>query len=392
MGRPLGTSPQRASGDIPTRPPLFPQRPLVSVGDLDHRHRGPLLGTARVLPSWRPCIRGTAANGSRSNRPRTIRPLFHGSFFASRVQLYSPFLFFFSFFLLSIHLETSSHPLVSTRILNISICEACLSFIGSDIQNVMSLQRGQQPDKERNYDISFVTSQRGMKLPVVSGYVFVCKDKARKRFSCRTTNCRARLTLKSDGNGIYTDDTPVHTHPPHETTIASLQHKNKMREAAREHRTSLVTTRSIATSVRENDLTVRRLSTDLRFIRRFRQGNISPKTASEIIFNEQIVPFVLFHSQANEIIIFGDIDIVHAAASVSFISVDGTFSRCPQTHYQLVTCHAVCWNGFSFPFVFALLPDKKIRFVFSALYVDRFNYTTKIQRERLFENEFDSLL
>ena len=114
--------------------------------------------------------------------------------------------------------------------------------------------------------------------------------------------------------------------------------------------------------------------------------------ALEIIFSEQITPFVLFRSQANEIIIFGDIDIVHGAASVSFVCVDGTFSRCPQTHYQLVTCHAVCWNGFSFPFVFALLPDKKIRYVFSALYVDSFNYTTKIQHERLFENEFDSLM
>ena len=156
-----------------------------------------------------------------------------------------------------------------------------------------------------------------------------------------------------------------------------------MREAAREHRTSLVTTRSIATSVREDDLIVRRLSTDLRFIRRFRQGNISPKTASEIIFNEQIVPFVLFHSQANEIIIFGDIDIVHAAASVSFICVDGTFSRCPRTHYQLVTCHAVCWNGFSFPFVFALLPDKK-----SATYSALFTSIDSITRQKFNMNVF----
>ena len=64
----------------------------------------------------------------------------------------------------------------------------------------------------------------------------------------------------------------------------------------------------------------------LRFIRRFRQGNVCPKTASEIILNEEITPFVLYQSQANEVVIFGDGDMVHAAASVSFICVDGTFS------------------------------------------------------------------
>ena len=193
----------------------------------------------------------------------------------------------------------------------------------------------QPPDEARNYDITFVTSQRGMKLPVIDGYVFVCKDKARKRFTCRTRSCRTTLTLKQDENGVYTDETIVHTHPPHETIIASLKHKNEMREAAKNHRTSLATTRSIATRVREENLAVRRLSTDLRFIRRFRQGNACPKTASEIILNEETTPFVLYHSQANEVVIFGDGEMVHAAASVSFICVDGTFSRCPQTTTNL---------------------------------------------------------
>ena len=47
------------------------------------------------------------------------------------------------------------------------------------------------------------------------------------------------------------------------------------------------------------------------------------------------------------------------ASATNLVCVDGTFSRCPQTHYQLVTCHAVCHDGFSFPFVHALLPNKK---------------------------------
>ena len=131
---------------------------------------------------------------------------------------------------------------------------------------------------------------------------------------------------------------------------------------------------------------------DLRFIRRFRQGNACPKTASEIILNEETTPFVLYHSQANEVVIFGDGDMVHAVASVFFICVDGTFSRCPRTHYQLVTCHAVCWSGFSFPFMFALLPDKKIRYVFNTLHVDRFDCTTKIQCQRLFLNGVDGIV
>ena len=67
---------------------------------------------------------------------------------------------------------------------------------------------------------------------------------------------------------------------------------------------------------------------------------------------------MLFHSQENNIVIFGDPDIVHCAASVTFISVDGTSSRCLATHDQLVhvmpfvkmvLCH----------FMFGRLQDKK---------------------------------
>ena len=47
------------------------------------------------------------------------------------------------------------------------------------------------------------------------------------------------------------------------------------------------------------------------------------------------------------------------ATHASHISIDGTFSRCPNTHFQLLTCHAVCWSGYSFPFAFALLPNKR---------------------------------
>ena len=74
---------------------------------------------------------------------------------------------------------------------------------------------------------------------------------------------------------------------------------------------------------------------------------------------------------------------VHVAASASFICVDGTFSRCHPTHYQLVTFHAVCWNGFSFPFAHALLLDKK-----SATYSTLFTGIDSITRRKFGVNVY----
>ena len=61
------------------------------------------------------------------------------------------------------------------------------------------------------------------------------------------------------------------------------------------HQTSLATSCSIATAVREENLVMRRLGMNLRFIRRFRLGSVCPKTASEIILNEGMTPHVLYH-------------------------------------------------------------------------------------------------
>ena len=55
----------------------------------------------------------------------------------------------------------------------------------------------------------------------------------------------------------------------------------------------------------------------------------------------------------------------------------------PSDDYQLVTCHAVCWSGFSFPFVFALLPDKK-----SATYSTLFTTIDSIARQKFNVNVF----
>lgn len=208
---------------------------------------------------------------------------------------------------------------------------------------------------QRMYDVTFVMSQRGKELPVVEGYVFSCKDKARRQFRCKTVGCRASLIMNHDGRGLFYEGRLQHGHPPHDVVLASLEHLNAMRQIARTKQPD-ATTRSIVIEACTTRPTTRRLSTDARFVRRLRRGHSAPKTASDIVFDEDLSRFVLFHSQENEMIIFGDRDMVHCAASVEFISVDGTFCRCPVSHYQLVTCHAVCSSGFSFSFAFGLLP------------------------------------
>ena len=105
-------------------------------------------------------------------------------------------------------------------------------------------------------------------------------------------------------------------------------------------------------------MTARHLSTDLRFIRRARLGNNTPKVPAEIVFDDESSPLIIYRAQGNDVVIFGDVSMVGNATHASHISIDGTFSKCPSTHFQLVTCHAVCWNGYSFPFAFALLQNK----------------------------------
>ena len=107
------------------------------------------------------------------------------------------------------------------------------------------------------------------------------------------------------------------------------------------------------------------------------------KTPADIVFDDVIKDTVLFHTANNDIIIFGSSEMVKNASAVQMISIDGTFSRCPETHFQLVTSHAVCNDGVSFPFAFALLPNKK-----SSNYVKTFceldNVATKECGRRVF--------
>ena len=187
----------------------------------------------------------------------------------------------------------------------------------------------------------------------------MCKDKERKRFRCRTRSCGASITIFEDEEGPYYTQFPSHDHPPHDNVVEQMNHQNTLKRRAQSKASRNLQTIQVAMEARQELPSSRRLSTDLRFIRRMRHGRFVPKTAKDINIDDVSPDGLIFRSRDNEIIVFGANDLVVAATSVSLICVDGTFSRCPRTHFQLLTCHAVCPDGFSFPFVFALLPDKK---------------------------------
>ena len=186
----------------------------------------------------------------------------------------------------------------------------------------MSTPTNNPTDAQQNRGVTFVMSQRGKELPLVDGYIFVCKDNARRRFRCKTKGCCATLILKHDDCGVFYEGTPRHEHPPHDVALASLEHRNAMRRAA-ETKHEDATTRSVVMEANRCCPTRKRLSSDLRFVRRLRKGQSAPKTASDIVFGEELSRFVLFNTPENDIIIFGDPDMVRCASSVSFISSTG---------------------------------------------------------------------
>ena len=82
---------------------------------------------------------------------------------------------------------------------------------------------------------------------------------------------------------MYYEGTPLHNHPPHDELIKEMKHKNSMKSLAKSVENMDVTTRTIASSVRETFETARPLSSDLRFIRRAHQGNRTPKEPIDIV-------------------------------------------------------------------------------------------------------------
>lgn len=222
--------------------------------------------------------------------------------------------------------------------------------------------------ESRNRDIRFVTTQRGRDVPVINGYVFTPKDKERRRFKCRTKCCNASIVVHEDHIGLYYIQRQSHNHPPHDGIISRMDEQNKLKQHVLAKGKSRLQTLEIALEHRQEFPTSRRLSTDLRFIRRIRQGNVVPKSFKDIDPDDLKKDTMIFRSHDNAVMVFGSSELLTAATSTTRVCIDGTFSRCPKTHFQLLTCHAVCSDGFAFPFAFALLTNKK-----AATYLTVFN-------------------
>ena len=213
--------------------------------------------------------------------------------------------------------------------------------------------------ESRHRDLRFVTTQRGRGIPVINGYIFTPKDKERKRFKCRTKCCPASIIVREDQTGPYYIQRQSHNHPPHDVIIRRMEEQNELKQDVLAKGTSRVPTLEIALEHRQKYPTSRRLSTDLRFIRRVRQGNVVPKSCNDINPDDLPKDDIIFRSPDNTIMVFGSSELLISATSTTRVCIDGTFSRCPKTHYQLLTCHAVCSDGFAFPFAFALLANKR---------------------------------
>ena len=222
--------------------------------------------------------------------------------------------------------------------------------------------------ESRNRDIRFVTTQRGRDVPIINGYVFTPKDKERRRFKCRTKCCNASIVVHEDHIGLYYIQRQSHNHPPHDGIISRMDEQNKLKQHVLAKGKSRLQTLEIALEHRQEFPTSRRLSTDLRFIRRIRQGNVVPKSFKDIDPDDLKKDTMIFRSHDNAVMVFGSSELLTAATSTTRVCIDGTFSRCPKTHFQLLTCHAVCSDGFAFPFAFALLTNKK-----AATYLTVFN-------------------
>ena len=199
----------------------------------------------------------------------------------------------------------------------------------------------QTQDEPRHRGIEFLTTQRGNATPVIDGYIFIVKDKDRKRFGCRTRTCHASVKILVDDIGPYCTGVPVHDHPAHDEVVSVMKHRQELRFASRAKETKAIPTQQVVIDVRIKTASTRRISTDARFVRRMRQNGDVPKTPADIVFDDSVKDTVLFNTDNDDVIIFGTREMVKNATAVQMISIDGTFSRCPSTHFQLVTFHDV---------------------------------------------------
>ena len=109
---------------------------------------------------------------------------------------------------------------------------------------------GDSTTRIRSEDVVFYTTQRGRQMPSVANYLFVCKDKERTRFACRTRSCRATLIRRADLGGVHYVLVRQHNHPPHDEAVKHITHRNNLRHLSQSKHGRLLTTRSLASSAR----------------------------------------------------------------------------------------------------------------------------------------------
>ena len=167
----------------------------------------------------------------------------------------------------------------------------------------------------RSEDVVFDTTQRGRQIPSVANYLFVCKEKEGTWFACRTASCRATLIRHDDLGGVHYVLVRQHNHPPRDEAIKHITHKNNLRHLSQSKHGRLLTTRCLASSARLETDTTRRLRTDMRFVRRVRQNKCWPRVPGDIVFDDATMSSVLFHTEDNGVIVFGESQMVGNASS-----------------------------------------------------------------------------
>ena len=208
--------------------------------------------------------------------------------------------------------------------------------------------------------VNFIKSKFGTDLPVIDDFLFYPKDSSRSRFYCRTRSCKASVRITKSSDGVFhADKIPSHDNPNHNDYIAALKHIQRLREEAKKGANRHVSSSKVTSAVRLETKTSRRRSVDCRLIRRYRKRGNAPRAPADI----EMFPFLeqntIYIHHDKSIIVFARDWSIRVASTVRRICVDGTFRAAPATHYQLLTFHALCSNGSSFPIIHALMSNKR---------------------------------
>ena len=207
-----------------------------------------------------------------------------------------------------------------------------------------------------------ISSIRGNTMFIYDNYIFRTKNRERTYFVCKTEKCRAfmHVSFDVDQQKYYTFDIPDHdfNHTNHEKEIINRKHKIGLKMEAKKDINKNKNPKEIALTFRENNPSHRRLTLDAKFISIHKEPLQHISKLYEIKLNEKICSVLLYSNKSHTEMIFADFKFLELALQAKTIACDGTFSRCPITHYQLITFHIVTESHFSIPFLFILLNSK----------------------------------